>query len=60
MVELGKKTFELLKKKKRERERKERRKKKGRSGGGGEGWRRKVGGGCERDVETGRKGLIIC
>ena len=39
MVELGKKTFELLKKKK-ERERKERRKKKGRCGGVG-----KVGGG---------------
>lgn len=60
MVELEKKTFELLKKKK-EREREKRKKKKERQEwGGGEGWRRKVGGGRERDVETGRKGLIIC
>ena len=45
----------------RERERKKREeKRKTGVGVGGEGWRRKVGGGRERDVETGRKGLIIC
>ena len=59
MVELGKKTFELLKKKEREREKREEKRKTG-VGVGGEGWRKKVGGGRERDVETGRKGLIIC